>query len=134
MAIEIPLFMLGVLPADTDQSARQFRAVCVGAASAGIQGSAGAAIVTPTASNAHGPTIGLLQGNPIAGQPADVMVEGVSKAFSGGVFAIGDLLMYDSTSDGLIIATSGNQAMALALEAGTAGQICAVLLKQYGKQ
>ncbi|WP_407146256.1 hypothetical protein [Bradyrhizobium sp. ORS 86] len=77
---------------------------------------------------------GILQNDPVQGYVADVGVMGISKAVAGGSFSAGALLMTD-TSARLITATTGNFAVAKALEASTgAGQIITVFVQNFGKQ
>lgn len=134
MGYEIPNFVVGVLPADVDMSNEatfQYTGVCVYTAVSQLgAGVGGAAICPPSASSS--PIMGVLQNNPIAGEAGQVLVEGVSKAHAGGVFNIGDLLMVNAS--GLFIkATSGNYAVAMALETAASGDITTVLLVRNGK-
>jgi hypothetical protein len=134
---EIPSFYVGVIEANIDMSAQtteiptyQYTAVDVVAASgAGLTGPAG--LAGPAAAGAS--CIGILQNNPKLAEAGQVMVHGVSKAQAGGTFAVGTILMTNSTGQ-LIAATTGNFGIAKALEAGVAGVVVSVLLFGYGKQ
>ena len=131
-AYEIPSFYVGVLEANVDMSTEstwQFSGVDVAAATgAGLTGPA--ALVAPTTT---GQTIlGVLQNNPKLGESGQVMAHGVSKARFGGSFNIGDLLMVTSNGD-FIAATSGNYAVAKALQAGSSSIIGSIFLANFGK-
>jgi len=129
-AYEIPGFMLGVIPANADMSAEATNQFCavdvIPATGAGLSGPAIAL------SGAGAAILGILQNNPFLGEAAEVMVAGVSKARLSGTVAEGALLMCD-TAGKLLVATSGNQAIAKALSSGVSGDVCPVLLKSYGK-
>jgi hypothetical protein len=133
MAYEIPLFKLGIFPADVDlslESADQFAAVKI-APAANTQGAGngvGSALSLPTAG---GKILGILQNNPIVGEAGEVTVHGVSKVKAGGSFVAGDFLMTDGTGK-LVLATTGNRAVAQALEAGVSGAISSALIQDYG--
>lgn len=141
MAYEIPSFFFGVLPADVDMSAQgggenptlQFTAVGLGAAvNTPGYGAGGAALQLPAAM--VGQVIGILQNNPIVGEPGLVMVHGVSKARCHTAWAIGQLLSCDAASGGLQPAAAGQYAVAVGLEVAVAGDISSVLLLRNGKQ
>lgn len=125
---EIPNFIVGVLQANADLSAKQY--YCVDVKQATGSGLSGPSVDLPAASGAN--VIGLLQNKPILGEAANVMCAGISKGFLGGTVAVGDSLMTDSAGK-LIVATSGNYQVARALDAGVSGDICAVLLQRAGK-
>lgn len=131
MAYEIPNFFLGVLPANSDLSAKQFAAVrpLLATGTPGF-GTGGAAVDLPAASG--DPAIGLLQNKPILGEAAAVMVQGVSKATAAGTVAIGDLLMCTPLGK-LGLAGSGKYAIAQALENASDGDTFTVLLVRNGK-
>ncbi len=133
VAYEIPSFYLGVLEANVDmssESAFQYTGVQVAAASGtGVVGPA--ALVAP--SGAGVAIIGILQNNPMLAEAGQVMVHGVSKALCGGTFAIGAILAVNSSGQ-MVAATTGQFGVAIALEAGVAGQIQSVLLLPLGKQ
>jgi len=148
MSYEIPDFYVGVLPSDVDMSGDvqdvfptdsvfQYSAV-VAIAAAHTEGmGAGGAAVAP-APSAGVPMLGLVQHNPQLGEAAQVLVQGVSKAQVNASVSIGQLLMVgtplSSGAAPLVPATSGNYAVAMALESGAAGDIVAVLLRNFGKQ
>ncbi len=128
MAYEIPNFFVGVLPAEVDLSTKQFCAVDAVTASA-VTGTDGASVNLPSGSG--DPTLGILQNNPIAGEAAAVMCEGVSKALIQGSVSVGNQLM-SVPSGKLAVATSGKNVVAKALEAGVDGNIVSVLLMHNG--
>lgn len=129
-AYEIPGFALGVLEANVDMSAEatwQFTAVSVVAAS-------GSGLLGPSAvdrGSAGDGCLGILQNNPLLGEAAEVMVSGVSKAKAGGTFVAGAKLMRDA-SGLMVLATTGNAIVALALQPGVSGTVGSVLLKNLG--
>lgn len=137
MAYEIPSFLVGVFPADIDMSTEStylYTGVCVyPAVSVTGYGVGGAALIPP--SGATTPAIGVLQNNPQQGEAGSVMVAGVTKALAGGAFVIGDLLYSNSAGLWLKAAgSSGNYALAQALETGVSGAYCSILLLHNGKQ
>lgn len=130
VAYEIPCFYVGVLQANRDFSAeptsQYVGVVVVPASGAGLSG---AAVDLPAAGGA---IMGVQQNSPVLGEVSSVMVHGVSKARLSGTVAAGALLMVDAAGK-FLTATSGNEAVAIAMEAGVAGDVAAILLKQYGK-
>lgn len=131
MAIEQPLFKVGLFPSDTDRSnvaLNQFFGVQVGVAQNVVGTNTGnAAIVSP---KAGGPIIGILQNNPIEGEACELTCLGISKARATGSFSVGDALMVDAQggflkSDG----ASTTTVVAIAVEQGVTGAIVSVLLK-----
>jgi hypothetical protein len=131
MAYEIPNFYVGIFPANIDMSSLQYRAVCVVTAnSVSGTGVGGAGIDLPSAASV--PILGVVQINPQQGEAGTVMVQGISMAQASGAFNIGDLLMSDSSGK-LLLATSGNYAVAMAMEKAAIGDITSVLLKNFGK-
>lgn len=132
MAYEIPGFKVGIFRANLDLSASQFRVVRVAAATGTTQGHGigGAAIL---AASAGLPNLGILQNAPLANEAAEVMTTGISKAVAGAAIAtIGGLLMATSTGK-LIPATTGNNAVAMALETASGdGVFLSVMFGQYG--
>ena len=80
------------------------------------------------------PSMGILQNCPDDGEAAEVAEAGVTKALLGlGGCSVGSKLgVYNGTSGALIVATSGHYMVAVALEAGAAGDPVSVLLK-FGK-
>ncbi len=118
MALQDPGLDVGYVVANADLSASQFCAVKVG----------GADLNVVLASSGGEAILGILQNKPTAGQAADVRFTGISKAKAGAAYSRGALLMTDS-SGRLITATSGNHAVAMALEAaGGANEIRTVLV------
>lgn len=147
MAWEMPDFTVGVFPADLDMSGTvqlgtptdsvfQFTAVVVRAAVNTTGYGVGGAAVAP-APSAGVPMLGLLQQNPQLGEAAEVVTEGVSKALLGGNVAIGQLLAVQAANANgatvLAVATSGQYAVAQALESGSLGSIAAVYIRNFGK-
>jgi len=140
MAYEIPNFSVGVVPSDVDLSGvnasnvpiYQYAGVCVYTA-VSVQGTGvgGAAINLPSATSS--PIIGVLQNNPQQGEAAQVVVQGITKAQAAASFNIGQLLMVNSAG-AFLPATSGNYAVAQALESAASGDITTVLLIRNGKQ
>lgn len=130
-AYEIPDFYIGVLEANVDMSVAstwQYTGVSVGAASgAGLLGTA--ALVAPASAGVA--ILGVLQNNPQLAEAGAVMAAGVSKVKAGGTFAIGDLLMVNS-SGLFVLATTGNYAVAKALQAGVSGIVVSAYLQNYG--
>lgn len=130
---EIPGFMIGVLEANIDMSVEstyQFTPVTVVAASgSGLVGPAALAPVSATGDQ----IIGILQNNPQLAEAGTVMQSGISKALIKQTVTIGAKLMAAPTG-GLQVATAGNFAVAVALNAGVAGDVIPVLLTNLGKQ
>ena len=73
--------------------------------------------------------IGASQGNPI-----DIALSGIAEAQTGGIFAVGSLLVSDSEGQGVAASPSGDETariVGLALEASTAsGEIRRILIVQ----
>lgn len=113
MATEQPGFSVGTQTAAADLSTHQFKTVKPGAAAGQVALStvAGAAI------------FGILQDTPTLGQPANVMVMGVSKAKSGAAVATAVRVM--TGADGRIItaATTGSTCIGWSLEAAGAADV-----------
>lgn len=128
-AYEIPSFYLGVIESDIDMSALQFSAVNVHAAAVAV-GTEGAALILPAANG--DPALGIVQNNPGIGEAATVLVSGVSKAIAGGVITPGALLAAQ-TNGKLLVATTGQYAVAQALMPAVANDIISVLLVRNGK-
>lgn len=149
MSFEIPDFYVGIFPADQDMSGDtvspfqpndaifQYSAVDVRVAQNTAGFGAGNAAIAALPS-AGVPFLGIVQANPQLGEAAQVLTEGVSKALIGGPVAVGDLLMGAAANANgacpLVLATTGNYAMAKALESGASGDIIAVYLRCFGKQ
>jgi hypothetical protein len=129
MSYEIPNFYVGVLPSNIDMSTLGFIAAKVIPASATLgAGFGGAALGLPSAG---GKIAGVVQNKPVIGEPAQLMVSGVSKCLANEAFAVGDMLMVDANGK-FLLATTGNQVVGIALESGVAGAVVAVLLKDIG--
>lgn len=122
MAVQTPGISIGILAAGADLSAQQFRALRVSAAMA-----------VNTTNAAGMPSIGILQNKPTLGQPADIMMVGVSKAIAGAAIAAGAEVM--AGADGRIVtaATAGSNVIGIALEAaGAANEIITIALNAGG--
>lgn len=135
MAYEIPNFFLGVLPADIDMSTEatyQYTGVCVYTAQNVTGAGVGGAALCPPSSTST-PIIGVLQNNPQLNEAGTVMVQGVTKAVAGAGFPIGTLLEVNSAGK-FLTATSGQYAVAQALENASTNDITTVLLIRNGKQ
>lgn len=134
MAIQSPVHYFS-FAATNDLSAKQFYLVDCDAANS-----------TSNLSNVINPTvagqkvIGVLQNKPTAGQEAQVMLLGISKAVAGAAVAAGDLLMTDNTGRVVTATAAGafpaaNFIIGRALSAaGAAGVLVSVLLLPGGKQ
>lgn len=127
-AFEIPAFMIGVIQANADLSAKQFYAVEVIAATG--SGLTGSAIALPAATG--NPVLGILQNAPLLGEAAEVMAEGISKGICGDTVSVGDVLMAQDTGK-WIKATTGKYGRALALSAGIASDLIPMYLMSSGK-
>jgi hypothetical protein len=79
-------------------------------------------------SGAGGAGLGVIQDEPAANQPGNVMVLGVSKLKLGGTVAFLDSLASDATGKGVAVSSSDQDIRAIALEAGVNGDIISVLL------
>lgn len=131
-AYEIPDFYVGVLEANIDMSVEstyQFTGVDAGLASGA--GLTGVAALTPPIS-AGASILGVLQNNPQLAEAGNVMCLGVSKVLAAGVYNIGDLLAVNSAG-AFLKATSGQYAVAKALQLGVSGAVVSVYLSNYGK-
>jgi hypothetical protein len=130
VAYEQPEMLIGVLEANVDMSSEstwQYSAVDVAAATG--SGLTGPAALVACADGAA--MLGVLQNNPQLAEAGTVMSEGISKIKCGGTFAIGDLLMVSGGA--FVLATTGNYAVAKALEAGVSGIIACAYLGTFGK-
>lgn len=134
MAIESPIHQFS-FTATADLSAKQYYLVDCDAATStsGVTN-----VITPSAAGAA--AIGVLQNKPAAGQTAEVLLLGITKAVAGAAIAAGDLLMSDSTGR-VITATAAGAFPAThfiigrALNAAAAaGVIVSVVLQFNGKE
>ncbi len=141
MAYEIPDFYVGVFPADINMSSMvgtgpnfsyQYTGVGIYTAVSTQGTGVGGAALIPL-SVASTPMIGVLQSTPQQGEAGQVMIHGVTKAQAGGAFSIGQLLMTNSAGH-FVLCTTGNLAVAQALETAASGDITTVLLIRNGKQ
>jgi len=85
------------------------------------------------AAAATDPVVGVLQNKPTAsGQPATVMIDGVSKVIAGAAITAGSVVYIDSTGRATSTAAS-NKSVGIAESAATgAGEVISVLLKPLG--
>ena len=126
--------MIGFLKADVFMGSvakNQYTGVALGASqNTSGTGQGKAAAIAATAGQ---PIIGILQNNPIQGEPATICNSGVSMAKVSGSGSVGDLLAVDANGF-FTKATSGQYAVAQALELYQTGETTSVLLGQFGKQ
>lgn len=117
MAIQQPGLSNGLCVAAADLSTHQFKFVRVTAD-----------FTVNLNSVNNGQCLGILQDKPKAGEPANVMIDGVSKVKLAGTVAFGGLI--SSTAAGLGQAATGVNTVvqAMALEAGVVNDIIAVQL------
>lgn len=131
-AVELPNFSIPWLEANIDMSSESTYQFCgmaiVAATGAGLVGPA--AIGLPSAG---GLIVGVLQMNPKLAEAAEVMQEGISKIKLSGNVSIGDVLAVD-TAGAFKDATSGQYGVAIAMQAGSSGQIITGLITNLGKQ
>ena len=119
MAYEIPGLDNGVTIAAADLSAAQFKCVVFSATGVAV---AGAGV------NADG----ILQGSPVAGDPANVMHQGTSKAVAGAAITAGAEVASDAAGK-VVTAVSTDFILGKALEAAAAdGEIITVLISKAG--
>ncbi|VVB67142.1 Uncharacterised protein [uncultured archaeon] len=114
MANEYPIFRFSRM-AGEDLSAAQYHAVKMNADGKIVKGTAGARCV------------GILQDDPENDQVGSVMALGISPAVYGGTVAANDDLASDANGR-LVTAVAGQPTVAIALEAGSAGEEHSVLI------
>jgi len=126
MAVENIGYLIGFLLSGEDQSATS------GLVGQGTSGqflcqkvSTAADFTVLHCSTGNEKMIGILQNKPKSGEAANIMRAGTSKAVIGGTITRGDLLKNDS-SGRLVTATTGNVAVAQALESGVLNDIRSV--------
>lgn len=123
MAYEVPGNMNGNHVANADLTGSQYLAVVVNSAGK-IALAAGPAV----------DILGILQNKPNTDQPAQVMVDGISKAKAGAAIAIGAKVTANA-SGLLITAVATNKAVGFAVTAaGAANDVFSVQLKDLGTQ
>lgn len=126
MAVENIGYLLGFLISGEDQSATGGLAGPGGSGQFLCQKVSTAADFTCLHTSAgNEKIIGILQNKPKSGEAANIMRAGTSKAQIGGPITRGDLLKNDS-SGRLLLAASGNVAVAQALESGVLNDIRSV--------
>ena len=126
MAIEVPILPFS-FTATADLSGKQFYCVDLDATNA----TSNLANVV-VASVAGQKVLGVLQNKPIAGQTANVMLYGITKAIAGGTVTQGDLVTTDANGK-VVTAATGNFILGRALESAAAGGVFSVLLLPGGK-
>lgn len=115
MAWELPSFQIPGFSAEADLSTHQYKAVNGGAAEGGcVLADAGEEI------------IGILQNKPTAGQAAEIMVHGVTKAKAGAAVTLHSALEVGTT--GRLINLASGVKVGIALSAGGTDDIITVLL------
>lgn len=119
MAITAIERILGIYKAGEDLSTKQFYAVKLNNRSQWI--------LATTDEDAQG----ILINKPKKGQPAKVVVDGVTKVQAGGSFNPSDSLSVDA--DGKLVRTTAGIAVAWATEKGTAGRITSAFISPRGK-
>lgn len=138
MAYELPFNSVGMFSLDFDAfdvHDGQYTAVKLGKATNGADGTGmgRAALVRPAAGDL---ILGLIQANGKINEPVEVMVNGISMAKISAASAggsVGDFLA--TKADGTLDkATSGQSAVAQALEDFEPGDTSSVLLGLFGKQ
>lgn len=114
-AFEVAGFKPGVLKAGADLSGDQFRAVKVAADGDVERCGAGEA------------SIAILQNKPIENEAVELECDGISKAVAGAAIANAGVELMADAQGRLIVATSGNRVVAVALtSAAGAGELIAV--------
>jgi hypothetical protein len=126
MSYELPLFQPAIWKANSDFTTKQFLAVNP------VVGSDGFMAVDIVAAAGVG-ILGINQDDCVAGGAPNLTTEGISKVVAGGTVAIGNLLMVNASGQ-LVLATTGNVAVAIAMEAAAAGDIFSAYLRNGGKQ
>lgn len=131
-AWEIPGFSFS-LPSNTDQSSESTNlftpVIAVAASGAGINTDTAVAPVAATGDQ----IIGIIQNNPMLGEAADIVMNGISKVLCKDVVSINQKVMA-CPAGGIIVCTTGKFAIGIALDNGAAGQYIPVLLTNMGKQ
>lgn len=106
MSIQVPGRCVGVCTAAADLSTHQFKFVKVTAAFAvNLTSVAGEAVY------------GVLQNNPISGQAAEIMRDGITKVVAGAAIAAGAFVMTNNAGKVITAATAANHRVGVALEA-----------------
>ena len=114
MPSEIPAFAFSEVAA-SDLSSSQYKAVSIGSTGLGI-------------TSVSVQSAGILQNDPITGQPGNVMVTGQSYAIYGGSVTKGDFLQVDG-SGRLITKVGTGAVVAIAKESGSVNETHTVILK-----
>jgi len=121
MAYEIPGFALGTRVAAADLSSSQFKFVKLAADNKVALAGAGEL------------ALGALQNKPIAGEAANVMVNGTSKVVAGDTIVEGAIVAADAAGDA-VTAAAGAWGLGLALNGAADGDIVEVQLVNLGLQ
>ena len=124
MAYEVPGFKLGTLLAGADLSDKQYHAVKLN--------SSGAVIVAAALTDA---CLGVLQNNPVAGQPCEIMSNGVTKYKAGAAVAAGAALSCGADGRPITAAGAGTPVIGVNLEAvSTANHLGSALINMPVRQ
>lgn len=123
MAVEQPLYDVGLCAAAADLSALQYTAVVLTPATA---------FSVSAASTSGGKIYGVLQNKPTVGIAAQVRRAGITKMVCGATVAAGAAVMSDAAGKAITAATTGSTIIGQALEGGTVGQIITVDLLTAG--
>ena len=105
--------------AEVDLSSWQYKPVKIGSAN----------MTVDKADADNDPTIGILQNKPVAGQPAEVCVAGISKAIAGAALSTpGALVECEVTTGGMIAAASGGFAIGRVVQTAADTEVCSILV------
>ena len=117
-SFEIPGFVLGVLLAGDDLSAKQYRFV-VGTAGDGVG-----------VASAAGKALGVLRNAPAEGQVCEIVVNGVAEVICDDT--VTEFGVVEVGTNGGADDIGAGKGVGMALKAGVVGDIIPVLLKDYG--
>lgn len=114
-------FKIHGLTAVGDLSAKQYHVAMLASTARTVKASTG-----PTAAN-----VGILDNDPVAGEPASVIGAGMAKAYSGAAIAAGDLVTANTTAQLVTTTTANNKVVGRAI---TAASGTAVLFEVFVAQ
>ena len=97
------------LTAQSDLSAKQYHAVILATTARKVK----------IASAATQQVLGILQNDPVAGEPASVVAAGMTKAYSGAAVVAGTLLTSNSTGQLITSTTANNKIVGRAITAAS---------------
>lgn len=132
MAVEQPGYLV-TLPANIDMSAKatyQFTFVWAQPATNIVGEGFGGNSCGPVGSLTTAP-VGVLQHNPLQGEAANIVVNGITKCKAAGTIAVGAYVTWNSAGK-CIAATTGTAAIGMAWEAAVNGDVTTILLKNFG--